>query len=200
MGLHEAEAWSEAIAQGAWGRRVAQLGEKLRRSVDLEHWGAFQQSFRDVAAMVTEVAEGARGASPATVTFLSGDVHHSYLAEVERGQGADGTRILQAVCSPIRNPLPRMVRIGQAATAKRGFVAATSFLARRAGVPEPPFEWSITEGPWFSNMLATVQLRGRQLAMRWEAADLRDGDDRAPVLHTVHEFVVPAPESQAARS
>ncbi|MDQ3628329.1 MAG: alkaline phosphatase family protein [Actinomycetota bacterium] len=200
MGLHEAEAWSEALAEGAWGRRVARATEKLRQTVDLEHWGAFQQSFRDVAAMVTEVADGARGSTPSTVTFLSGDVHHSYLAEVQSEQTPDRTRILQAVCSPIRNPLPPMIRVGQAATAKRGFVAATRFLARRAGVPEPPFEWSISQGPWFSNMLATVQLRGRELALRWETADLLDGDERPPVLHTVHEVVVPAAGGGTARS
>ncbi|HEU0129001.1 MAG TPA: alkaline phosphatase D family protein, partial [Pseudonocardiaceae bacterium] len=107
-GLHNLEAWSEAVAEGAWGKRAAKVGERLRQGADFEHWAAFQEGFQEVAAMVLEVAEGKRGDPPATVTFLSGDVHHSYLAEVERGGRT--TRILQAVCSPIRNPLPRAVR------------------------------------------------------------------------------------------
>jgi hypothetical protein len=134
------------------------------------------------------VADGQRGASPSTITFLSGDVHHSYLAEVERPPG--GTRILQAVCSPIRNPLPMAIRAGQAMTSKRPSVAFARTLARRAGVAEPPFTWSITEGPWFDNMLATVQLDGLSLVMRWEAASVEGGQHRDPVLRTVHEFTV----------
>ena len=85
----------------------ARAGETLRQALDLEHWGAFQNSFRELAAMVTEIADGKRGAAPETIAFLSGDVHYSYVAEVER---ASGSRILQAVSSPIRNPLPRLMR------------------------------------------------------------------------------------------
>ncbi len=41
-GLHHLEAFSEALAQGAWGDRGGRWGERLRQVVDLEHWGAFQ--------------------------------------------------------------------------------------------------------------------------------------------------------------
>ena len=51
MGLHHLEAWDEAVSEGAWGRLPARIGEKLRQAADLEHWGAFQESFRRVAAM-----------------------------------------------------------------------------------------------------------------------------------------------------
>ena len=51
-GLHEFEAWNEAVADGAWGTRLRGVGEKVRRAVDLEHWAAFQDGFRDVADMV----------------------------------------------------------------------------------------------------------------------------------------------------
>ena len=80
-GLHHLEAFSEALAQGAWGERGARAGERLRQAVDLEHWGAFQSSFQAVARQVMEVAAGKRGRAPSTVTFLSGDVHHSYVSE-----------------------------------------------------------------------------------------------------------------------
>ena len=106
MGLHHVEAWDEAVSEGAWGKRAARAGEKLRRALDLEHWGAFQTSFQKMAAMAADVADGKRGPAPETVTFLSGDVHFSYVSEVRR---SSGSRIVQAVCSPIRNPLPRIM-------------------------------------------------------------------------------------------
>ena len=112
-GLQHLEAFSEALTDGAWGR-AARVGEKLRQGVDLEHWGAFQESFRKVAEMVVQVAAGERGRAPRTVTFLSGDVHHSYVSEVTRLHREDRrelqSRVLQVVCSPIRNPLPQWMR------------------------------------------------------------------------------------------
>jgi hypothetical protein len=47
-GIHALEAWSEAVCDGAWGSRPARLGERLRRTIDLEHWPAFGRSFAPV--------------------------------------------------------------------------------------------------------------------------------------------------------
>jgi hypothetical protein len=184
-GLHSLEAWSEAVAEGAWGRRAAVVGEKLRQGADFEHWAAFQQGFLDVAAMVLEVATGKRGSPPATVTFLSGDVHHSYVAEVER----DGrqTRILQAVCSPIRNPLPRALRYVMAALAY-GLAPPLGWLASRADVPDVPFQWRNLEGPWFDNMLATLEISGRDLRMRLEKGVVHHGHDDDPQVEIVADI------------
>ena len=148
-GLQHLEAFSEALAGGAWGRFGSRLGERLRQGVDLEHWGAFQDGFRKVAAMAVDVAKGNRGEPPRTITFLSGDVHHSYVSQV---QGLDArSTILQAVCSPIRNPLPRPVRFATAALSY-GVAGALGELAERsAKVPEAPFRWKRVKGPWFDN-------------------------------------------------
>ena len=140
-GLHYLEAWNEAVGNGAWGRRSAALGEKLRQAVDLEHWAAFQEAFQDVAQMVVEVADGKRGKAPQTVTFLSGDVHHSYLAEVERPHWAGSSRIMQAVCSPIRNPLPRKMRFVTAALAYAIAGPMGKLVAHSAKVANAPFSW-----------------------------------------------------------
>ncbi len=43
--LHDVESFDEAVTAGSRGRRAARLGERLRRSVDLEHWAAFRLSF-----------------------------------------------------------------------------------------------------------------------------------------------------------
>jgi hypothetical protein len=100
-GLQHLEAFSEALAAGAWGRGASRAGEKLRQGADLEHWGAFQESFRRVAEMAVQVAAGERGRPPRTVTFLSGDVHHSYVSEVSRLDRGDRrrlhSRVLQVV-------------------------------------------------------------------------------------------------------
>ncbi|MDP9444960.1 MAG: alkaline phosphatase family protein [Actinomycetota bacterium] len=178
MGLHHLEAWDEAVTGGAWGRLAARLGERLRQGVDLEHWAAFQQSFQRVARTVLSVARGERGRPPATVLFLSGDVHHSYLAEVRRdGRGSTPvgeSRLLQAVCSPIRNPLPRWIRFASATSAYGLAWPMGLLVARSARVPDPPFRWSLTNGPWFDNAIATLDLDGRRARLRWDTAEAAD--------------------------
>ena len=104
-GMHHLEAWNEAVCDGAWGRTAARLGEKLRQGLDLEHWAAFQGCFRRLSRLLEEVARGEHGPAPATIVLLSGDVHHAYLAEARFASGPVQSRVLQATCSPIRNPL-----------------------------------------------------------------------------------------------
>lgn len=192
-GLHELEAWSEAVAAGAWGTRLKGFGEKARRTIDLEHWAAFQDGFREVADMVCELADGKRGSAPATVTFLSGDVHNSYVAEVERtasGPAAASSRILQAVCSPIRNPLPRVVRHATAFASRSIGKGFAERLARSAKVPDPPFSWHTIEGPWFDNNLATLETDGSTLSMRWERGVIKNDNHHDPDLEVVSELTI----------
>ncbi|MCO6010149.1 alkaline phosphatase family protein [Actinoallomurus purpureus] len=166
--IHHMEAWNEAVAGGAWGRRAAGFGERLRQTLDLEHWAAFDASFRAVADILLEVANGPR--PPASITLLSGDVHYSYLARVR------GTRtpISQVVCSPLRNPLTGpFKRANQVACRDVGGLPARA-VARLAGVRRPPLRWRVTDGPWFDNALATVHVDGRTASVRWEAADAED--------------------------
>ena len=175
IGLHHLEAWNEAVAAGAWGSRAARVGERIRQAIDLEHWAAFQESFQRVGRAMLNVANGRRGSTPAIVLFLSGDVHHSYLAEVRR-KSTGSSRILQAVCSPIRNPMPRWAR-WMSAVSVRGFTRPVGALAGRAAqVRKPPFRWSISEGPWFDNTIAVLDIDGRQTDLRWHTADV-DGDE-----------------------
>ncbi|MDQ4085173.1 MAG: alkaline phosphatase family protein [Actinomycetota bacterium] len=197
-GLHHVEAWSEAVAGGAWGARAARFGEKVRQGVDLEHWAAFQQSFQRVARLLAGVARGECGTPPGTVCVLSGDVHHSYLAEAEldarglrrrgrsRSRDVEGSsRLLQLVCSPIRNPLPRVIRFAAAASAYGLAWPMGRLAARSAKVSHPPFRWSLTAGPWFDNAVATLDLDGRRARVTWFTAELRDGEE-APSLSPLH--------------
>ncbi|MGG6380511.1 alkaline phosphatase D family protein [Paenarthrobacter sp. NEAU-H11] len=196
MGLHHLEAWDEAVSEGAWGRLPARVGEKLRQAVDLEHWGAFQNSFRRMAAMAAEVAEGTRGPAPETVTFLSGDVHFSYVSEVER---SSGSRIIQAVCSPIRNPLPRLMR-SFGAVMSYGLAAPIGALAARsARVPDPPLRWSGIKGPWFDNNLACLEVVPEGLKLWWQRGVVDGGDNLNPRLERVAEITV-APRRTAGNA
>ncbi len=109
MAIHHAESWNEAVAGGAWGKRGAGVGEKIRQAADLEHWAAFERSFRDVAADVIAVGRGERGPAPASISFLSGDIHYSYLARVTEplpaaGEAREGARPADPVADD-RGPL-----------------------------------------------------------------------------------------------
>jgi len=190
-GLHHLEAFSEALAQGAWGERGGRAGEKLRQLVDLEHWGAFQASFQEVARQVMEVATGNRGRAPSTVTFLSGDVHHSYVSEARPNHGGPALRstVLQAVCSPIRNPLSRNMRFATAVLSYGVAGPMGRLAAKSAHVPDAPFTWTYAEGPWFDNNLAFLRLAGPSLRMWWVTGEVVDDHDR-PRLAKVESYAL----------
>jgi hypothetical protein len=159
-GVHLLENWNEAVCGGAWGRLGARLGEKIRQAADLEHWAAFRSSFDRLAELICAVGAGERGRPPASIVFLSGDVHFAYLAEAWMSRPVE-SRVFQAVCSPLRNPLPKVIRQGQRVATSRVAYRIGRALARSAGVPPPPFGWRTTAGPAFDNEVATVELAGR---------------------------------------
>jgi hypothetical protein len=163
-GLHDLEAWNEAVCDGAWGERAAGWGERVRRALDLEHWAAFQDSFHRIARLLEDVAAGRRGEPPATICLLGGDVHHAFLAELafRRGAGAR-TRVVEAVCSPFRNDLDRRERRVLRFAASPPGRALARALAGAARVEDPGVRWRLTDGPYFDNQVATLRIRGRTL-------------------------------------
>ncbi|TDB94468.1 alkaline phosphatase D family protein [Actinomadura sp. 7K534] len=164
--IHHAESWNEAVAGGAWGKTAAKLGEKVRQAADLEHWAAFESSFRTLAHDVIAVGRGERGPAPASISFLSGDIHYSYLARVT-GPGTE-SKISQVVCSPLRNPLAGVFRWANRLAYARATGWPFRALAKLAKVPATPLRWRLTDGPWFDNAIATVELSGRDCGVRWE--------------------------------
>ncbi|MDQ2895437.1 MAG: alkaline phosphatase family protein [Actinomycetota bacterium] len=168
--LHYLEAWNEAVCQGAWGRRAARWSEKLRRALDLEHWAAFQTSFHRLIELIQQVGSGRRGAPPASIVMLGGDVHQAYLETVEFrwGHGVQ-SNVYQAVCSPFRNQLGkrdrRMLRIVRRS---RLIGRLARRLAHLAGVSEPAVRWQVLQQPTWRNQLGWLHLDGRALRLTIE--------------------------------
>ncbi|MCW3010300.1 MAG: alkaline phosphatase family protein [Solirubrobacterales bacterium] len=180
-GMHHLEAWNEAVCDGAWGKRAAKLGEKVRQGLDLEHWAAFQGCFKRMAELLEEVARGEHGPAPATIVLLSGDVHHAYLAEASFTSGPVESRVLQATCSPVRNPLDARERRALRTAFGRPMAAVTRRLARAAGVEPTPMNWAFAAAPTFDNQVAELRLEGRQAHLRIEKTLPEDWE--APKLH-----------------
>ncbi|MEV5895297.1 alkaline phosphatase D family protein [Nonomuraea fuscirosea] len=143
-GVHGVQNWNEALSDGIWGPVVRRWSEAIRQAIDLEHWAAFRRSFEDLARLLIGLGK--------PVMILSGDVHYSYLAKADRGP------VFQIVCSPIRNPLSRMLRWANVFTQFSIATLVGGLLARSAGIPRPPFRWRITKGPLFQNALAVLTL------------------------------------------
>jgi hypothetical protein len=180
--MHDLEAWNEAVCDGAWGGFAARLGERIRRAIDLEHWGAFQRSFNRLTGLIEEVGAGHRGDPPRSITMIAGDIHHAYLAEVAfRREAEVKSPVWQAVCSPYRNPLNdherRIARFG----CSRAAEPIGRALAASAGVPKPDLRWRLVQPPTFDNQIATLRLDGSRAELRIERTSAREDD---PPLQT----------------
>ncbi|GAB3598710.1 alkaline phosphatase D family protein [Angustibacter peucedani] len=173
-GVHHLEGWDEACAQGAWGPLGGRMGEKLRLALDLEHWAAFRTSFD---AMVERVGEiGRRERPPASVMWLSGDVHCSYVATAQvEGVDPARTSVVQLTMSPFRNPLEPWIRLANSWFEKKPVHRTLGWLARRAGVRDPGITWTVPDGPWFDNGVMTVDVRGRRAQVEVEHAKVVGG-------------------------
>jgi PhoD-like phosphatase len=184
-GIHHLEAWNEAVCDGCWGALAARLGERVRRRVDLEHWAAFQRSFEQLVDLLRDVSRGLGGDPPATVTIISGDVHMTYVAEVDLGADAGPCRVNQVVCSPFRNPLPPRDRRVMNATGSRVAATVFSVLARACRVPQPSAAWKLFSRPTYDNSIGELVLDKRTASVTISrTASSKDGQ----LLKVVHEY------------
>jgi hypothetical protein len=197
-GVHHLESWNERLTES--GRRpVARFGESIRRMVDLEHWGAFRRSFNRMAELFAELGAGAArpgatvgvsAGAPASISVLSGDVHHSYVARADLGPGVTSP-VHQLTCSPLHNQVPAAMRPFLRLGWGRAMTTATRWLARTAGLPAPPVRWRRIAGPYFGNAVSTLTHDGRVAVVRIEGTDA-DGH-----LHRVAERTLTAPDGAA---
>ncbi|WP_422738762.1 alkaline phosphatase D family protein [Micromonospora sp. WMMD729] len=173
QGIHHIEAWNEKLADSRrpW---VARTAEKLRRALDLEHWAAFRRSFEALGETFARIGTGTPRASgarigagpayapPASISVLSGDVHHSYVARARFADPAVVTPVHQLTCSPIHNQVPAGIRPLMKMGWSSGPAGATRALARSAGVRRPGVRWRKLAGPYFGNAVATLTHQGRR--------------------------------------
>jgi hypothetical protein len=169
--LHDVEAWDERMAASP-GRRRAAFGERFRRGADLEHWAAFGESFDRFSALLADLARGSAGPAPATVSVLSGDVHHSYVCRA-RWPGGTTSAVHQVTCSPLHNRVPGPMRVGFGLAWSRAARAVARAVAALSGVPAPRLRWDLVTGPWFGNALGTLVLDGPRASLVLEGT--RDG-------------------------
>ena len=168
-GIHHLEAWNERLA-GSSRPRVAAFAERQRRALDLEHWAAFQRSFDALAALFAEV--GSAGA--ASVSVLSGDVHHSYVARAEfvgafrrvagprRGEKRPvAAPVHQLTCSPVHNQLQSYMRPVLRLGWWKGPSAVARAVARATRIAAPAVRWRKLAGPYFGNAVSTLVHEGR---------------------------------------
>jgi hypothetical protein len=170
--MHHVESWNERLADSRWPW-VAGLAEQMRRAWDIEHWAAFRLSFDALGAAFARIGSGAAGATgdrvgaepgyapPASISVLSGDVHHSYVARARFDDPGVRTPVHQLTCSPIHNQAPAAMRPLIKLCWNPGLALAARALARSAGVRRPTVRWKKLAGPYFGNAVATLEHRGR---------------------------------------
>jgi hypothetical protein len=187
IGIHHLQAWNEALCAGSWGTLAANLSERLRRAVDLEHWAAFNRSFEQVCDWLRSVARGADGFTPpSSVLLLGGDVHYSSISEVDL-HCDQRCRVHQLVCSPYRNPLSTTERRIVRATASRAAARVFAKLAEWAGVERPSATWEPLRRPTFENAISELMLDGADAGVVVRRSP-REGEDPE---HLVAEAAVP---------
>ncbi|MET0520626.1 MAG: alkaline phosphatase family protein, partial [Jiangellaceae bacterium] len=183
--IHYLEAWNERTADSS-RPFVAKAAEQLRRAVDLEHWAAFGKSFKALGELFRRLGEGSDGApshrvgaggayrAPDTISVLSGDVHHSYVAEVDFGTPVQ-TPVMQLTCSPVHNQVPAFMRPLMRFSWSRLAAQGVRGLARSAGVRRPDWRWNRLAGPYFGNAISTLCLDGSSATVKVEGTD-KDGN------------------------
>ena len=193
-GLHLAEAWNEAVADGAWGSAAAAGAEWIRREAVMDHWAAFQRSFAALQDLLESLVQGRLGTPPRSVILLSGDVHHCHVAEVGfphgvRAAEASGDRgptpVWQVVCSGLRKQLEPRERRAIAFGTSRAGAALARALARSAGVRPSRLGWRLVDGPAYDNQIATLTATSDQATVVIETT--AGADWRSPGLRTAIE-------------
>ncbi|MEV4730647.1 alkaline phosphatase D family protein [Saccharopolyspora sp. NPDC049426] len=161
--VHHLQSWNERACTG----EHAGLAEKVRQAGDLEHWAAFRASFDRLAELIGDRA--ADTDAPATISVLSGDVHHSYFAEADYPRALN-SRITQLTCSPLHNQAPKPLRGPLHAAWSHNAARLLRTMSQRAGVPPLPLHWRRIDGPFFGNAIAQLDYQGsRAQVTLWEA-------------------------------
>jgi phosphodiesterase/alkaline phosphatase D-like protein len=153
-----------ACRRPGWRGRFA---EKLRQLADLEHWPSFRASSDRLTRLILRIAQ----TETATVSVLSGDVHHVYAAKAKFPVPVKAS-VFQLVCSPVHNRVPGAMRPLFRMAWWRPLAAVVRWWMFRSPHIEPmPVEWEKVTGPYFGNAVATLRTTGRDAEMVVELAE-----------------------------
>jgi hypothetical protein len=158
------------------------LAERVRQAADLEHWPAFRASFDRLSRLIRRAADGERdGHAPSSVCVLSGDVHHSYVAQAHYPEPTRA-EVFQLTCSPVHNEPPDVFKPAFRLAWSRPLARLLRRWADRAGIPVDPMSWTKLSGPHFGNALGVLEVAGRRADFRLESA-ARDGHGFVETAH-----------------
>lgn len=163
--VHDVERWNQQVARGVWGCRAARWAEQVRQEYDLEHWSAFPRGFERMIRLVVDAAR--RPGGPRTVTLLSGDVHHGYVARLHVDAG---TPVHQVVASPMRQSVEPMLLKAYRIGVGRPGRAVARLLARLAGLGPSPVRWDRVGPTLFDNHVATITTSADEVELCIETA------------------------------
>jgi hypothetical protein len=153
-----------ACRRPGWRGRFA---ERVRQAFDLEHWAAFRASFDRLTGLIADVGRGE--SPPASISVLSGDVHHAYVARATFDRPVTAP-VYQLTCSPVHNTVPAPMRLVFRAGWWGPLSSVARWWARRAGVEASQVDWTKVAGPHFGNVIATVDISGRRATTTIEQA------------------------------
>jgi hypothetical protein len=190
-GIHNMQRWNERVCDGAWGRPGRWLGEKLRRSLDADHWPAYGRSFDAMVELLARLGARSRAERPASISVLSGDIHFSYHSQIQFPAEMDvATPVHQLVNSPMRNALrpheQAMIRF----TLSRGGRAVARALRWSVRAERPTVTWQIDQGPVFENCIGEITFDGDDAKVCIERAVV--GDDEENEIGVVFEAALSA--------
>jgi phosphodiesterase/alkaline phosphatase D-like protein len=163
-----------ACRRPGWRGRLA---EKVRQAGDLEHWPSFRASSDRLARLILRIAQ----TDTASVSVLSGDVHHVYAAKATFPEPVNAA-VHQLVCSPVHNRVPLPMRPVFRVAWWRPLAAVLRWwMFRSPHIGPMPVEWDKVAGPYFGNAVATLRVTGRDATMVVEQAEGGDDPRLVPV-------------------
>ena len=168
-GLHYVEAWSEALGQGragASGRPASarSSGRPSTSSTGRRSRTRFQRGRADGRRGRRRRARRGAADGHVPVRRRAPQLRRRGLRPRRRLAPAR-SRIMQAVCSPIRNPLPRKMRFATAVLAYGVAGPIGHVVARSAKVPDAPLRWQHAQGARGSTTTSpTLEVRARRAA------------------------------------
>jgi hypothetical protein len=152
--VHDLEGAVSALAESS-RRAVAGPAEWVRQVLDLEHWPAFGASFDALTVLLSQIADG--DTPPRSISVLSGDVHHSYVARADLA----GTPIHQLTCSPVHNRVPPALRAVFRVAWRPGATRIGRAIRRTAGLAPTRVRWTKLAGPYFGTAIGTIVHSGQ---------------------------------------